>query len=133
MSQKIQDKVVVMTGASSGMGEVTARYLNALDAKVVLETRLKALVAELTAQGGDAIARTVDVTKKDQAVAVIDAAVERFGRMDILINDAGLMSQSRKHAVRAISEGLPVAVKAYSLRTTVISPGTVATELTKHY
>jgi NADP-dependent 3-hydroxy acid dehydrogenase YdfG len=193
MSNNIQGKVVVITGASSGLGKATARLLSAEGATVVLGARridrLKSLADELTARGGKALAVATDVTHCDQVKRLVDAAVQKFGRIDVMINNAGLMPQSplerlkvdewdrmidvnikgvlygiaaalpymkqqkaghiinvssvaghkvrpgtavyaaTKHAVRALSEGLRQEVKPYNIRTTVISPGAVATEL----
>jgi NADP-dependent 3-hydroxy acid dehydrogenase YdfG len=193
MSDNIAGKVVVITGASSGLGEAAARLLSAEGATVVLgarrAVRLKSLVDELTALGGKALARTTDVTDRDQVKPLVDRAVERFGRVDVMLNNAGLMPQSllaslkvdewdqmidvnikgvlygiaaalphmqrqksghivnvssvaghkvgpgsavysaTKHAVRALSEGLRMEVKPYNIRTTIISPGAVASEL----
>jgi NADP-dependent 3-hydroxy acid dehydrogenase YdfG len=151
--------------------------------------RLKSLADNLTARGGNAIAMTTDVTDREQVQKLVDAAVDAYGRIDVMINNAGLMPQSllerlkvdewdrmidvnikgvlygiaaalphmqqqkaghiinvssvaghkvgpgfavyaaTKHAVRALSEGLRQEVKPYNIRTTVISPGAVATEL----
>ena len=193
MQHNIEGKVVVITGASSGLGEAAARHLSAQGARVVLGARridrLGALVGELTARGGKAIAAPTDVTNADQVKALVDAAVRTYGRIDVMINNAGLMPQSMlerlkidewdrmidvnikgvlygiaaalphmtaqksgqfinvssvaghtvrpggtvyaatKHAVRVISEGLRQEVKPYNIRTTVISPGAVDTEL----
>ncbi len=193
MTEAIRDKVVVITGASSGLGEATARLLSAEGARVVLGARrtdrLKLLVDDLTARDGKAIAFTTDVTHREQVKSLVDAAVQTFGRIDVMLNNAGLMPQAplerlkadewdhmidvnikgvlygiaaalpymkerraghfinvssvaghkvgpgfavyaaTKHAVRALSEGLRQEVKPYNIRTTVISPGAVATEL----
>lgn len=192
----IEGKTVVITGASSGLGEATARHLSGLGASVVLGARradrLKTLVHELTAKGGKALALPTDVTDRDQVRALVDAAVQRYGRIDVLLNNAGLMPLAplerlkvdewermidvnfkgtlfgiaaalphmqrqkagqiinvssvyghkvgpgaavycaTKFAVRALSEGLRQEVKPYNIRTTVISPGAVATELLDH-
>ncbi|MEJ5898528.1 MULTISPECIES: SDR family oxidoreductase [Ochrobactrum] len=189
--QGIQDKVVVITGASSGLGEAAARRLAEGGAKLVLGARrldrLKALAGELKLAEG-AVLRT-DVTDRLQVQHLVDQAVKLHGRVDVLINNAGLMPHSMlemgkvddwdrmidvnikgvlygiaaalphmrdqksghiinvssvaghkvgpggavysatKHAVRVISEGLRQEVKPYNIRTTVISPGAVATEL----
>jgi NADP-dependent 3-hydroxy acid dehydrogenase YdfG len=186
-------KVVVITGASSGLGEATARYLAERGAIVALGARraerLTALVNDITAGGGQAFAVATDVTDAAQVQRLADAAVERFGRVDVMLNNAGLMAhsplerrkiedwdrmidvhikgvlygiaavlpymqkQNRGHfisvssvaghkvgvnnvvyaatktAVRVISEGLRQEVKPWNIRTTVISPGAVATEL----
>ena len=193
MSNNIEGKVVVITGASSGLGEATARLLSAQGATVVLGARrverIQALADKLTASGGKALAIPTDVTDYDQVQRLVDAAVQTYGRIDVMINNAGLMPQSplerrkiddwnqmidvnikgvlygiaaalpymkeqkaghiinvssvaghkvraggavyaaTKHAVRALSEGLRQEVKPYNIRTTVISPGAVATEL----
>ena len=193
MSNNIKDKVVVITGASSGLGEATARFLSAQGASVVLgarrSDRIQALAAAIAAGGGKAIALTTDVTRREQVQKLVDAAVQAYGRIDVMINNAGLMPQSllerlkvdewdrmidvnikgvlygiaaalpnmqrqkaghiinvssvaghkvgpgssvyaaTKYAVRALSEGLRQEVKPYNIRTTVISPGAVATEL----
>ncbi len=193
MSNNITGKVVVITGASSGLGEATARLLSAEGATVVLGARradrLQALVQELTAAGGKALARATDVTQAVQVQALVDAAVQTFGRVDVIVNNAGLMPHSplerlkiadwdrmidvnlkgvlygiaaalphmraqkaghiinvssvaghkvrpgsavyaaTKHAVLALSEGLRQEVKPYNIRTTVVSPGAVDTEL----
>ena len=191
--KNIEGKVVVITGASSGLGEATARMLSAEGATVVLGARraerIQALAEELNKIGGKALALTTDVTDAAQVKKLVDTAVEKYGRVDVIINNAGLMPQSplerlkiddwdqmidvnikgvlygiaaalpymktqkagqiinvssvaghkvnpggavysaTKYAVRAISEGLRQEVKPYNIRTTVISPGAVATEL----
>jgi NADP-dependent 3-hydroxy acid dehydrogenase YdfG len=193
MTEGIENKVVVITGASSGLGEATARRLSSEGATVVLGARradrLGSLVKELEKAGGKAIAVTTDVVHRDQVQALVDAAVKAYGRVDVMVNNAGLMPQAplerlkveewdrmidvnikgvlygiaaalpymkeqkaghfinvssvaghrvgpgfavyaaTKHAVRALSEGLRQEVKPYNIRTTVISPGAVATEL----
>ena len=193
MSNNIEGKVVVITGASSGLGEAAARHLSARGAKVVLGARrmerLESLVSELKSRGGDALAVATDVTDREQVKALVDAAVGAFERIDVMINNAGLMPQSplerlkidewdrmidvnikgvlygiaaalphmtrqkcghiinvssvaghtvrpggavysaTKYAVRVISEGLRQEVKDHHMRTTVISPGAVDTEL----
>jgi NADP-dependent 3-hydroxy acid dehydrogenase YdfG len=193
MIQGIQGKVVVITGASSGLGEATARLLSAQGASVVLGARrvdrIQALADELNGSGSKALAVTTDVTHCEHVKRLVDAAVQAYGRIDVMINNAGLMPQSplerckiddwdrmidvnikgvlygiaaalpymkqqkaghiinvssvaghkvraggavyaaTKHAVLALSEGLRQEVKPYNIRTTVISPGAVATEL----
>lgn len=193
MSQNIEGKVVVITGASSGLGEATARHLCAQGASVVLGARrverIQALADELNRSGGKALARTTDVTNYEQVKALVDTSVQMYGRIDVMLNNAGLMPHSplerlkiddwnrtidvnlkgvlygiaaalpymkqqkaghiinvssvaghkvrpgsavyaaTKAAVLMISEGLRQEVKPYHIRTTVISPGAVATEL----
>ena len=191
MSDNIAGKVVVITGASSGLGEAAARRLVAAGAKLVLGARrldrLQALADEL-GLGDDAVVQT-DVTDAGQVRRLVDHAVQVHGRIDVLINNAGLMPQSplergkiedwdrmidvnikgvlygiaaalphmtaqkcgqiinvssvaghkvraggavysaTKTAVRVISEGLRQEVKPYNIRTTVISPGALESEL----
>ena len=191
MTKGIENKVVVITGASSGLGEATARLLAAQGAKPVLGARrldrLRTLAAELGLPA-DAVVQT-DVTDADQVKALVDRAVALHGRIDVIVNNAGLMPHSplerlkiadwdrmidvnikgvlygiaaalpymtaqksghvinvssvaghkvgpggavyaaTKHAVRAISEGLRQEVKPYNIRSTIISPGAVDTEL----
>ena len=195
MTEGIKDKIVVVTGASSGLGEATARLLSEQGATVVLGARradrLQSLAKDLEVRGGKALAVTTDVIQREQVKALVDAAVQSYGRIDVMINNAGLMPQAplerlkvdewdrmidvnikgvlygiaaalphmqrqkaghfinvssvaghrvgpgfavyaaTKYAVRALSEGLRQEVKPYNIRTTVISPGAVATELPK--
>ena len=90
MSNNIAEKVVVITGASSGMGEATARLLSAQGASVALGARradrLKSLTDEFTKAGGNAIAVATDVTDSDQVKQSADKAVHAFGRIDVMIN-----------------------------------------------
>ncbi len=90
----IHGKVVAITGASSGIGEATARHLAAEGAAVVLGARridrLYRLVAEIETAGGRAAATRVDVIEPDDLRALVDLAVERFGRLDVLVGNAGI-------------------------------------------
>jgi len=193
MSDNIAGKVVVITGASSGLGEAAARHLSAEGAAVVLGARraerIEALARDLAGRGLKALAVETDVTRREQVKRLVDAAVEKYGRVDVMLNNAGLMPLSplerlkvdewdrmidvnikgvlygiaaalphmqrqrsghiinvssvaghkvraggsvysaTKHAVRALSEGLRQEVKPYNIRTTVISPGVVLSEL----
>jgi len=193
MNNNIQGKIVVITGASSGLGEATARLLSAHGATVVLGARrvdhIKSLADELTRVGGRALAVPTDVTRCEQVKKLVDAAAQAYGRIDIMINNAGLMPHSplerlkvddwnrmidvnmkgalygmaaalpymkqqrsghivnvssvaghevrpgsavyaaTKSAVLVLSGGLRQEVKPYNIRTTVISPGALATEL----
>src|SRR5262249_30089267 len=98
MSNNVAGKVVVITGASSGLGEATARLLSAQGAIVVPGARpadaLQSLAAELPGGGGKALALATDVTDREQVKRLVDAAVQTYGRIDVLINNAGLMQQS---------------------------------------
>lgn len=92
----IAGKIVVITGASSGIGEATARHLATKGAKVFLgarrKERLDAIVAELESAGAQAGSMPVDVTKRAEVEAFIHGAVTKFGRVDVLVNNAGLMA-----------------------------------------
>ncbi len=193
MDNNIEGKVVVITGASSGLGEATARHLSAQGAIVVLGARradrIRSLADELIGRGGKVLAITTDVTHYDQVKRLVDGTVQTYGRIDVMLNNAGLMPHSplerlkiddwnrtidvnikgvlygiaaalpyfkqqkaghfinvssvaghkvrpgsavyaaTKHAVLTLSEGLRQEVKPYNIRTTVISPGALATEL----
>ena len=95
-TSNIADKVVVITGASSGLGASTAKLLARHGAKVVLGARRKdridAVVQEIAAAGGTAIGFAADVTKRADVEALIQGAVDRFGRVDVLVNNAGIMA-----------------------------------------
>ena len=196
MSNNIEQNVIVITGASSGMGEAAARQLAAEGARVVLGARrtdrIEALAAEINSEGGEALAVSTDVTDRAQVKHLVDTAVGTHGRIDVLINNAGIMPLSpfdrlkvdewdqmidvnlkgvlygiaaalphmkeqksghvinlssvaghkvfggsavysaTKSGVRALSEGLRQEVKPYNIRTTIISPGAVKTELLDH-
>lgn len=100
----INGKVIVITGASSGIGEATARLLAGQGARVVLGARrlerLEALAADINAAGGSALARALDVTRRDDMQAFIDSAAQHFGRVDVIINNAGVMPLSRLDALK---------------------------------
>jgi NADP-dependent 3-hydroxy acid dehydrogenase YdfG len=91
----ITDKVVVITGASSGVGESTARLLAGNGAKVALGARRKdridALVKDITAKGGCALGFKTDVTKRGDVEALVKGAVDRHGRIDAIVNNSGIM------------------------------------------
>jgi len=96
MTEGIKDKVVVITGASSGLGEATARHLAQRGAKLVLGARrldrLRALARDLSL--GDSAAVQTDVTRQEQVKALVDHAVQTHGRIDVILNNAGLMPHS---------------------------------------
>ena len=94
----IEGKVVVVTGASSGIGEATARRLARDGASVVIgarrEERLTALADELSAAGARVVARATDVTARASVAALVDLARESFGPVDVLINNAATAPHS---------------------------------------
>ncbi|MEH7473159.1 oxidoreductase [Priestia megaterium] len=189
----IQDKVVIITGASSGIGEATAKELASKGAKLVLaarrEDRLKKLQEEIQKNGGQAIYKVTDVASHEQMEELAEYALTEFGKIDVMVNNAGVMPLSpvyqkkinewdsmidinikgvlygiaavlpsmrerkeghiinvssiaghlvfhasavysgTKFAVRAITEGLRKEEAPNNIRTTIISPGTISTEL----
>ena len=90
----ISGKVVAITGASSGIGEATARLLADRGAAVVLGARradrLDKLAEEIRASGGRAVAVTTDVTRPEDLRRLVDRAVTQFGRLDVLVSNAGI-------------------------------------------
>lgn len=90
----LADKVVAITGASSGIGAATARRLAAGGAAVVLGARradhLDALAAEIRTAGGRASAVTVDVTRAEDLQRLVESAVSAYGRLDVLVSSAGI-------------------------------------------
>lgn len=194
MNDNIKGKVVIITGASSGIGWATAQLLASKGAIVSLAARrtdkLEALVKEIEAAGGTAAAFATDVSKQADVNALVKNTIAAFGKIDVLFNNAGIMPVSflenlhyeeweqmidinikgvlygigaalphfkaqksghfinvssvaghlvapssavysaTKFAVRAISEGLRQEVKPYNIRTSIISPGVVESELT---
>lgn len=94
----IKDKVVLISGASSGIGEAIARSLAALGAVVVIGARrtdrLEQLASTIQANGGKVLWKSLDVTSRESFQAFADAALEAFGRIDVLINNAGVMPLS---------------------------------------
>lgn len=100
----LHDRIVLITGASSGIGEATARELASRGATVVLGARrldrLERLVADIGAAGGQADARSLDVTDRDAMQAFADHALSRYGRIDAIVNNAGVMPLSPLSARR---------------------------------
>ena len=103
MSQ-IKEKVVLITGASSGIGEATARLLASQGARIVLGARrtdrLEKITAEISADGGTAEYRALDVTNLADMQAFADFALKSFGQIDVIINNAGVMPLSPLHELK---------------------------------
>jgi NADP-dependent 3-hydroxy acid dehydrogenase YdfG len=95
---EIQNKVVIITGASSGLGEATAKRLAKNGAKLMLaarrEDRLQELVAKIEQEGGTAKYQVTDVSDRSQVEALAKATQQAYGRIDVLVNNAGLMPLS---------------------------------------
>lgn len=99
---RLENQVAIIVGASSGMGRAAAFAFAAEGAKVVMAARRKAeldsLLAEIVKAGGDALAKTADASARPDMDAVVQAAVERFGRVDVLVNCAGVNVPNRQLA-----------------------------------
>ena len=97
------NKVVIVTGASSGIGQATALRLGAEGNRVVLGARrtdrLEDTAAKINTDGGTAVARAVDVTDRADVARLVDDAVSEFGRVDVFVNNAGVMPLSRLDAL----------------------------------
>jgi NADP-dependent 3-hydroxy acid dehydrogenase YdfG len=95
MAHKLNGTVALVTGASSGIGQATARVLAAQGAAVALaarrKDRLEMLAAEIEDHGGQALVIEADVTSQTQAKEVVERTVAKFGRLDLVINNAGVM------------------------------------------
>lgn len=91
----VEGKVIIITGASSGFGKLTAKRAAEMGGKIVLaarsEEKLKETVAEIKAAGGEASYIVTDVAKKDDVFAMAKFAVDTYGRIDVLVNNAGTM------------------------------------------
>ncbi len=101
----VKDKITIVTGASAGIGLATARRLAAEGAKVILAARsadkLQQLEVELNQRGGEAVAIPTDMRKRDEVDRMVEQAFNHFGRIDVLINNAG---QGAGGAVADVSE-----------------------------
>ena len=93
-----REKIILVTGASSGIGEATARLLGAAGASLVIGARrtdrLETLAADIRAAGGTVEVRALDVTDRADTAAFAEYALERFGRIDVIVNNAGVMPLS---------------------------------------
>ncbi|WP_336741453.1 SDR family oxidoreductase [Aureimonas altamirensis] len=100
----IKDKVVIITGASSGIGEAAAKLLASKGARVVLgarrEDNLKRIADEITKAGGQAVYQVLDVTQQSENDAIVKLAKEKFGRVDVIFLNAGLMPNSPLSALK---------------------------------
>lgn len=104
MEQKLSDRVAIVTGASSGIGEAAARELSRRGAKVVLtarnEERLRELEERIRDGGGGVLAVKTDVADRDSVESMVDTALERFGAVDVLVNNAGVGLSGRVAELR---------------------------------
>ena len=104
MSKNIENKVVVITGASSGLGEATAYHLASMGAKIILgarrEDKLKTIVEKIKSSGAEADYLVTDVSKEDSVKALVQKAVDTYGRLDVMINNAGLMALAPVSALK---------------------------------
>ena len=95
MTSTTTPATALITGASAGIGAATARHLAAGGTKVVLVARsadkLSTLADEIAAAGGEALVQAVDVSDSDAMHTAVDACVERYGRLDLLVNNAGVI------------------------------------------
>jgi NADP-dependent 3-hydroxy acid dehydrogenase YdfG len=92
MASTLEGTVALVTGASSGIGEATARALGAQGAAVAVVARRKDRLDALAAELGDrALAIEADVTRQDQAVGAVERTVDELGRLDVVVNNAGVM------------------------------------------
>ncbi|MET4082679.1 NADP-dependent 3-hydroxy acid dehydrogenase YdfG [Pedobacter sp. UYP30] len=99
MTRDIRGKVILITGASSGIGEAIARSLAKEGAKVLLgarrETRLESLAKQIRASKGEVEYAVTDVRKRDDLNNLVELALHKFGKLDVLINNAGISQLSR--------------------------------------
>ncbi|MBQ4090979.1 MAG: SDR family oxidoreductase [Clostridia bacterium] len=97
---RLQDKVAIITGANSGVGAATAQKFAAEGAKVVITARREAPLLEVAAKireaGGEALPVVSDISKAEDAKRVLAATLEAFGKVDILINNAGVLDEGLK-------------------------------------
>ncbi|MCM3628316.1 SDR family oxidoreductase [Paenibacillus glycanilyticus] len=102
--ENIKNKVVVITGASSGIGEAAAKLLAQHGAKVVLaarrEERLHAIVNDIKQSGGEAVSVKADVVSPEDMKRLAEFALSAYGRIDVLVNNAGVMPSSRLNELR---------------------------------
>jgi short-subunit dehydrogenase len=112
---EIQGSVVVVTGASSGIGAATARAAAAAGARVVLAARREDRVRALAAELGDAVAVRCDVTDATQVAGLVQASLDAFGRIDVLVNNAG-------QGLQAEIEGLSLADFRAVLELNLVAP-----------
>jgi len=91
---RLNDKIVIITGGNSGIGRATAMLFCREGAKVVIagrrETENKKVVDEITAQGGEVFAVQADVSKHEDCKKIVDVTIQKYGRIDVLVNDAGI-------------------------------------------
>ena len=115
----VEGKVIIITGASSGFGKLTAKRAAEMGGKIVLaarsEEKLKETVAEIKAAGGEASYIVTDVAKKDDVFAMAKFAVDTYGRIDVLVNNAGTMPlaffSEHEQALDKWEQGIDISIK----------------------
>ncbi|NHN30811.1 SDR family oxidoreductase [Paenibacillus agricola] len=97
--ENLKSKVIIITGASSGIGEATAKLLAQNGAKIVLaarrEDRLQTIVSQIEKEGGEAIYKTTNVASSEDMQKLAQFALKQYGRIDVLVNNAGIMPVSQ--------------------------------------
>lgn len=131
---RLINKVAIVTGASSGIGRVTAKLFAAEGAKVVVgarrQTELDSLVNEIKAAGGDAFAIAGDVRSEDYHKALVTAAVENYGKLDIAFNNAGTIGEAGPST--EVSEAGFAETLAINLTATFLAAKHQIAEMIKH-
>lgn len=107
---RLKDKVVIVTGGNSGVGAATAKLLAAEGAKVVITARraaaLEAVAKEIEAAGGEVLAVPTDISKPGDAESLVEKTMEKFGKIDVLVNNAGILEEGLKPIDRYVDEDL---------------------------
>ncbi len=107
---RLKDKVVIVTGGNSGVGAAAAKLLAAEGAKVVITARraaaLEAVAKEIEAAGGTVLAVPTDISKPGDAENLVEKTMEKFGKIDVLVNNAGILEEGLKPIDRYTDEDL---------------------------
>src|SRR6266550_4759349 len=143
MGDRLQDKVCLITGAGSGIGRASAHRFAEEGARLVVADidldAARRTVEEISAASPDSVAEQVDVTEEIQTVAVADRVARRFGRIDVLFNNADIGLARRvsyaasKGAVLAMTKSMQVDVAPHGIRVNALLPGTILTPFVERY